>query len=244
MKMLVQYRRVPDTEVSTGSVFLMHATLSQEVHFEDASLLKMFGIMSTLMRTQPQLPSEVLLQRADRAGLVPYKLDEETVRLIAEDPVAAATAMSVTSSPLGTVKTIQENRRPVVPPAIAAGFDVLADAFGEEVFFRVRKHELECPGCGFWSAYTTIGLLEDPERKGEVIKTAFVCRKKCKQRFIVTCHDRWGQVAVGDLLKTSLDGFYLPRAWNEHRPWVSREALELRLNDFRKEKEACSTATV
>jgi predicted RNA-binding Zn-ribbon protein involved in translation (DUF1610 family) len=144
------------------------------------------------------------------------------------------------------VKRVQEERAPVPPAPIRAGHATLADAFGEVIYFRVRGHELECPGCGFWGMFTSPGLLKDPDRAGTRFKTAFVCPKKCGERFIVSCEDSWGYVHVEDLLKSSkLNAFYFPRTWNEGRPWVTRESLQQKYNEYKAEKEkvTCSETT-
>jgi hypothetical protein len=89
--------------------------------------------------------------------------------------------------------------------------------------------------------YTSPSLLSDPERAGSVFKTAFVCPKKCRGRFIVTCQKELGYVDVRYLLEnTKLDRFYFPRAWNDGASWVSRESLQKKYNEYVKEKESAS----
>ena len=78
-----------------------------------------------------------------------------------------------------------------------------------------------------------------------MFKTVFDCKKKCRNRFVVTCMTTWGYVHIEDLLKTTLNAFYFPRAWNEGRPWVSRETLNTLYNQYKTEKEkvTCSETT-
>jgi hypothetical protein len=133
---------------------------------------------------------------------------------------------------------VRRERAPTPPTTLRTGHATIADAFGDSVAFKVRGHELECPGCGFWGMYTTPGLLNDPERAGQTFKTAFVCPKKCRGRFIVSCQKEWGFVGVDYLLdQTKLDAFYFPRDWNGGQPWVSREDLQKKYDEYKKDKE-------
>lgn len=248
MKIRLEYERVPNTELSNGTFVVTDRVGGTSLHrFTDRSFQKMlYGVAAFLKgaKSQGDEEQEVILQRTDRDGLLPYTLDAATVASLCEDPLATADALTFPAvSPSGLIKTVK-NSRPIIPKGIAAGFDVLAEAFGTEVFFRVRNHELECPGCGFWSMFASPGLLAHLKGEKNMVKATFVCRKKCKERFIVTCFERWGSVSVEDLLKTKLDGFYLPRDWNDHKPWVSRESLTLKFEEFKKEKETCSTTAM
>lgn len=197
-----------------------------------------------LERWSAEQAVDIFLARTDRAGLLSYRLDDETVKLLRTDPISAFKALEyTTSSPSAVVQHVQRDRVPRVQPPVKAGHDALADAFGDVVYFKVRGHELECPGCGYWGMYTTPGLLNHLDRAGEVIKTTFMCQKKCCSRFSLTCDKTWGYVEVKYLLEqTKLDAFFFPRAWNEGRPWVSRESLQKLYSEYKadKEKVTCS----
>lgn len=243
VKVTLEYQRVPGTTTSSGR-FLSdeNGLLTEEGEpFEKLEFREMMRrLAQTLQAWPPEQPVGVSLQRTDRDGLLPYQLDAKTVELFRTDPVAAIAAFEYpTHSPSTTVRRVKQERTPRVLPSIAVGHDVLAQAFGDQVYFKVRRHELECPGCGFWGMFTSPGLLNDPERAGHVMKLAFVCPKKCHVRLIVTCGEKWGYVDTDYLLgHTTLDAFYLPRTWNEGGPWVSREALQKKYNEYQTEKEA------
>lgn len=241
MEVTLEYKRQGTTMLSEGKITYSEGDFTSTVPFAGIEYKPMMAALSTVLRAFPDdTEVKVLIQRTDRAGLQPYTLDDATVQLLRNDPVAGIQALSISSPrPAQVLDNIKKAQRPPIPLApLRAGSETMADAFGEKVAFKVRGHELECPGCGFWSIYTTPGLLNDPERAGLVFKTAFVCRKKCCQRFIVSCHKEWGFVDVEDLLKTVLPAFYLPRVWNNRRPWISRADLEQKYNEYKKEKES------
>ena len=243
MKVVVtlEYKRVEGTDVSTGRIMSNeNGLVTEEGAFSGLDFKKMLMQLAGVMGHWPdEQEIEVKLERTDREGLTPYVLDPATVELIRKDPVAAVQAMQFpSSSPSGTVRRVQRERVLAPPPPIRAGHEALFDSFGDVVYFRVRAHELECPGCGFWGMFISPGLLNDPERAGEVVKTAFVCPKKCKTRIIVTCQQDLGYVETEYLLKqTRLDRFYFPRAWNGGRSWVTRENLQKKYDEYRAEKE-------
>lgn len=243
IEVTLEYRREGNTMLSAGRVSVKQDDQPprDEVSFEHLEYKRMMRELSYALRKLPDgAETKVLIQRTDRPGINPYVLDQVTVDLLRTDPVAGLQAMSVESpSPAQVLENIKKAARPPAPlPTLRVGDSTLADAFGENVAFKVRGHELECPGCGFWGLYTTPALLNDPDRIGQVFKTAFVCPKKCKQRFIVSCHKEWGFVGVEDLLKTPLEAFYLPRGWNNRRPWVSRADLQQKYDEYKKEKES------
>lgn len=243
IEVTLAYRREGSTMLSAGRVSVKQddAPAHDEVSFEHLEYKRMMRELSYALRKLPDgVETKVIIQRTDRPGINPYVLDPASVSLLRTDPVAGLAAMSVESpSPMQVLENIKKAAAPPTPlPTLRVGNETLADAFGENVAFKVRAHELECPGCGFWGVYTTPRLLNDPDRAGQVFKTAFVCHKRCNQRFIVSCHKEWGFVGVEDLLKTPLAAFYLPRGWNNRRPWVSRADLQQKYDDYKKEKDA------
>ena len=240
-KMVLEYKRDGAAMTSSGRILSDESGLiTEEGDFSHLDFRSMLKRLVTALSVFPDDHAlDVVLQRTDRDGILPYKLDEATVKLMRTDPVAAIQAMEYHyGSPSTATELSKQERAPAKPQPIRAGHATLADAFGDVVYFKVRGHELECPGCGFWGMYISPGLLKDPDRAGEVVKTAFVCPKKCHTRFIVTCQQDWGYVDVEFLLeKTKLEAFFFPRAWNEGRPWVSRESLQKKHDEFKTEKE-------
>jgi hypothetical protein len=239
-KVCLEYGRIDKTVLSTGRITSNDGGLvTEEGTFEEVEYRDMLKQLVTVLSHWPiEQELQVELRRTERPGLLPYALDQETVRLLRTDPVAGITAMQFAQSPSMALQRLQEARAPNPPPVIRVGHEVLADAFGGELYFKVRGHELECPGCGFWGPYTTPWLLANPDREGAAFKTVFLCNKRCRARFVVSCAGVWGQVQVAYLLNnTKLDAFYFPRAWNEGRPWVTRDTLKTRYETYLAEKE-------
>jgi hypothetical protein len=245
VEVTLEYRRVEGTRLSTGRLLSKDGGLvTEEGEFKEVEFAAMLNLLSETTKHWPdEDPVDIFLKRTDHEGMTPYKLDAATVNLIRTNPLAASLALSVPDrSPSGEVRKVHEATVPIVMLPLKVGDDVLCDAFGDQLYFRVRGHELECPGCGFWGAYTALGLLNDPDRAGASFKTAFVCRKRCGcQRMIVTCNKEWGYVDTSYLLEqTKLAAFYFPRAWNGGRPWVTRDALQKMFNQYKEEKEHAS----
>jgi hypothetical protein len=243
VEVTLEYKRVGNTMSSRGRILSRAGGLvTEEGDFDGVEFRPMMKQLAAVLANWPvDEVSElaVIIQRTDHAGLLPYKLDKQTVDLLRTDPVAGLEALSFSAvSPTVAEQTVKRELSPPTPPTLRTGNATLADAFGDAVAFKVRGHELECPGCGFWGMYTTPGLLSDPERVGQVFKTAFVCQKKCHGRFIVNCQKEWGFVEVKYLLdQTEFPAFYFPRVWNEGRPWVSREDLQKKYREYQQEKE-------
>lgn len=243
VEVTLEYQRVGHTMLSKGRIISKDGGLvTEETEFETIDYKPMMKALAVVLKNWPleDVPDlTVLVQRTDRAGLLPYKLDAQTVALLRKDPVAGIEALSFsTASPTVAELAAKTLASPPAPPTMRTGHATLADTFGDSIAFKVRGHELECPGCGYWGLYTTPGLLNDPERAGMTFKTAFVCPKKCRGRFVVSCQKEWGFVEVDYLLnKTTLEQFYFPRVWNGGQPWVSREDLQKKLIEYKKEKE-------
>jgi hypothetical protein len=248
VEVTLEYKRASTAAgcaTSTGRVTSKEGgLLTEEGEFEHLPFGDMLmKVHETTKHWPDEEPIDIHIMRTDRDGLTPYKLDPATVNLIRTNPEAAVAALSVPDrSPSGEVRRVREANVPTVMPPLKVGDDVLADAFGDQLYFKVRGHELECPGCGFWGMFTSPGLLNDPDRAGLSFKTAFVCRKRCGcERFIVTCNKEWGYVDTAYLLeKTTLAAFYFPRVWNGGKPWVTREALQKMYQQYRQEKEQAS----
>lgn len=242
IRIVLAYMRNPGDVTSRGHISRDGQELAAFEADDYQTMLTRLVRVLTAENVSTQTVVEVVLQRTDREGLLPYRLDDATVHLLRTDPVAAMAAMNAFSrSPSQAVRRVQETRTPQVPPPVRAGHDTLADVFGDVLYFKVRQHELECPGCGYWGMYTSPGLLLNPERAGAVIKNVFVCPKKCRARFVVTCQKSWGYVSTEYLLEnTALPAFYFPREWNDGQQWISREALQMKFNEYKVEKENAS----
>ena len=238
--LVLRYRRVGNN--STGELLrrVSGEEPTQWGFFTEVTFDVMINALSHLLYSNQDI-ERVFVERTDRANLTPYMLDQRTVELIRTDPVAAVASMTVTThAPSQVEHQTKAARVKRVTPPIAAGLATFADAFGESVYLKVRGHEVECPGCGFWSAYTRPEQL-DAAAIGDLV-TSFVCLKKCRtlqkdSPIVLYVSKAWASVSVEELLKTPLEGFYLPRAWNENGSWVTRLTLETKYLEYLEEKE-------
>lgn len=225
---VLEYKRV-NVDRCHGRIFQGTKTFAS-FHSEDfRSMLREFA-----QALQSDDQARAVWQRTDRPGLTPYYLDAEVTQLFREDPVAAIEGMCPPSiSPSTTVQRVQQERVKMVPISVRAGHDALADAFGEEIYIRARGRKdqvyIECPCCGIWAP---------------IIDRMSVCiNQKCKAhvllRVVRVVNEKWAAMNIEEILETGSPRFYLPRAWNEGRSWVSLWDLQQKWEAFKKERESC-----
>jgi hypothetical protein len=161
----------------------------------------------------------LVFRRTDGGRLVDYVVPDEERNQIRDYPhVYAAEKHDV---------TVVVRERPVsqerVKIHIRAGYDTLADAFGDNVYVHHRDDGcVECPCCGRWHA-----RIEDE---------TLVCRCNGSITSAKLCGS-WVELPTFDLVfgVPGVARFYLPRAWNNSGPWISREALSAKYVKFIKE---------
>ena len=230
MEVILEYKR--EVDKSTGRV-LMKANGSEFVfrEFKAAEFKAILTYFADALREYPD--AKAVIQRTDRAGLVPYNLDAPTTALFRSDPVAAIEAMSTPySNPSTTVKRVQKEREPI-EPSLRVGFDTLADAFGEELYasYDSTRNKAECPCCGIW------GSIIEKE------KSFLLCiNPSCTvyhQAVPTTLTPRWAAFSTEHLLRIASKRYFFPRAWNDSGLWVSFEDLTTKYEQFKKEKESC-----
>lgn len=223
IEIFLEYGRVG--ELSSGRLYTQVGDeRTDHLAFEGLAFSAMLYELARVIVANLDAP--VFLIRKDRPGSLPYRFDRATVELLRQDPVAAVQALTFPGSPSTLAMRAQQVRQPIAP-VIRVGFDLLADAFGTRVCARLLNGEVECPGCGYWSALEGDGL--------------FRCRKRCRREIAFVREGNWAAVFVADLLATSLPNFYLPRRWNP-QAWISRAELERMYREFvsEKEKVTCS----
>jgi hypothetical protein len=224
-EVVLEYKRV-NGDKSSGRICVQNNG-SEEVllSFESEEFSPMLYGFAKALQEHPD--AQGVIQRTDRPGLVPYNLDAQTMDLFRTDPVAAVTSMSTPyGSPSKAVQRSKKERTQEPPASLRVGFDTLADAFGDELYSRLDSlaSRVECPCCGIWNAF-----IEE-----------FVCKNpKCQQRLKPQVSGRWAAFSTAALLATSSPRFYFPRAWNGYKPWVSREDLIAKYEQFQQEKKSC-----
>lgn len=151
----------------------------------------------------------VIIERTDRIGLQPIVLDNPTAEILKKDPALAIRLMNYNGPTVADVSGKTVTRVPI----IRAGYDTVAEAFGDEVYCRMRGGLVECPGCGLWSS----------------ARQPFECKKRCglgTTKLEVRYTAEWAVFKVGDLLALSYSRYYLPRGWNPSASWISWKALK------------------
>lgn len=173
------------------------------------------------------IDAELYLSRLDQLPVpIAIRFDCPTATLLREDPVAFLRMMDpVLGRPQRldvSMSTRKEHPQVLKPQPIPAGYDTIAESFGDDVYIR-RRHLssdevalYESPLTGRWVPAGEIGT------------------------WTVGVNNRWGRVMVKNLLSTDEPRFFLPRAWNKDGPWISREALQEKYDEFCKEREECT----
>lgn len=231
---VLEYKRV-DGDRCHGRIYQGNRTF---VAFHSEGFRSMLREFASAL--QQDESARAVWKRTDRPGLVPYYLDAEVTELFRKDPVAAIESMCPPShSPLTTVQRVQEQRVQMVPISVRAGHDALADAFGEQVYLRLRERKgdlfVECPCCGIWASVS--------DNKPKTAKLSACINRKCRAfdllPVITPVNGKWAAIGVEELLGMKSHRFYLPRAWNEGHSWISLNDLQLKWDEFNKEKESC-----
>jgi hypothetical protein len=202
-------------------------------------------IMNTLINEVRKDPdAKVLFMRLEQQPVpIAVELDPHLVDLIHKDPVMFLRHMDPFEGEaqrvqVGRMNLRKESVKHVAPQPIPAGYDTLADAFGNEVYCRVKRGgATECPLCGRWGQWTKIDI-----HGGHIDR--FVC-DDCAVEFkgigVVTSDGGWFKIPVSQLLSCAVvfgvRRFFLPRAWNKPGPWISLEDLRKKYETFTKEKE-------
>lgn len=219
-KITLEYQRA-------GSLFsgrlVVHRDLasSEVLPFERACFEWMFLRLADSLRELPH--ADVVVSRTDREGLVPMPLDRRLVSELVQRPEETITALA---NPVGGPSHVRGETVACQPPPspVLTGVEAQAEEFGEHVFVRVRRSQLECPGCGFWSPLPEEGTL-------------FRCRKACRIELSTSVLDRWATIAVEQLLASKAPSFFLPRMWNPSGLWISHSALQAKHATYRTSME-------
>jgi hypothetical protein len=89
---------------------------------------------------------------------------------------------------------------------------------------------IECPGCGIWA---------------DVKEASFQCRNptcafsRPEHAFAVRLTKKWGALNTLQLIQVGSWRYFMPRAWNGGRPWISWTELSEKYEEYKKEKMSC-----
>lgn len=229
---VLAYRRVPG-DLSSGSIMLAVGAAPPEVlrPFENLDFKVMMREFAIELNAHPDAGGAI--QRTDRPGLVQIPLAQDEVELFRRDPATAIRQRTIPPQRViigvdrgaGPDKTVIQVRTPD-GAVLEAGYDSLAQCFGEVVYARARTKdgtpEVECHCCGTWST---------------IEGKSYTCWD-CNQQLAIAdlaLESGWAGVQVPALLATGRELFFLPRQWSG-KNWVPRAELEKRFNEYNKEK--------
>jgi len=190
---------------------------------------KTFAAMMTLVHLRlvehPDLG--LLLRRTERPGLLTVRVDGDKLDLLRTDParyIEMHTIAPVTIDLSGGKKGqrgLARGERTTIPKhsGIRAGYDTIAEAFGNVVYARIRNNNVESPDTGRW---VSLQVLENWLNAVPV--------------GVITPALGWVGIRIIDLLRTKNSRFYLPREWNPYQGWITKEQLSELLEQFEEEK--------
>lgn len=179
-----------------------------------------------------QYPEAVVtLMRTDSPNLQPVMLDHVMTQLLRTDPASYIQAHTIPHRVVDLTHNPRKSAlasRHVVPPGIRSGHATLADAFGDVVYLAWRSGKVEHPVTGRWverhKLEVDVGLRVVESIQPEGINPG------------------WVTVRTEDLLGLrdgNATGYYLPRVWNEKGPWISREDLLQKYEQYKKARTEC-----
>lgn len=204
------------------------------------------AIRFLVLEARKHLGARLFLLRLDqRPQKIAVQLDGALSKLVREDPVAFMQMMDPT---MGRPQKLnlstsmkKEHIAAIKPNPLPAGYDTLAEAFGDDVYCRMQRGgPTECPLCGRWGKWTKI----DVEGKHVDRLVCDDCGVEFKGVGIPTSQGGWFKIPVVQLFNCAealgVDRFFLPRSWNKDGPWISHADLQKKYDEFMKEKEECS----
>lgn len=177
--------------------------------------------------------SGLRLLRVEREDLLPVQLEPALLDLLRRDLPEYVCATTVPDR----IVTLSPGRRIgklaaayVIPRGgLRVGHDTLAAAFGACVYLRMRHARVEHPGTGRWVGQKDLETWLH-SKDVDVIST------RSEGDFT-----GWAIVKTQALLDTGTVLLYLPRDWNTHGKWITRDQLQVMYDKYKKEVDQCLT---
>lgn len=251
MPLILEHRRVG--HLYEGSIQLDDG---QCWIFSDASYESMLRQLSDVMNEYDT--ESVVFKRTDKEGLNLVELDAFTTKLIRNNPVQAAKQMSPAprvvhikskvkvGDELHVEAVVQETASvDSIKVTLNSGHDVLADAFGDLIYMRLKDNIIEFPFDGRWKEFTTYRPANVDQEALHIPEYRYASTKVMTWISPWRVSAEWAVIPASTLLEVGkvqkIDRYFLPRAWNTSGPWISHADLKLRYEEYQKEKEAtCS----
>lgn len=233
-ELLVKYERVGEAYSGTFHVTPEAGGVLEPIKFFDLTFSQKIRSLHLLLVDMPS-DTSVWFQRTERAGLLPVCIGQKMTDLIREDPTKYIAAHTIPDRRVvvsaDKPKRVSKLAQKVEVPSgaeLRIGHATLADAFGDITYLNMRDGRIEHPVTGRWCHAATVEM---------ELGLHFV-------EAINNDDGSWLTVRTADLLGVHhAAGFYLPRAWNESAPWISREALQKKFDNYNKEVSQCLEKT-
>lgn len=221
-KVVITYHRTGDT-YAYHVAFMLEGMLVER-RGEGRPFGAVIHVLSDVLRTCCP-DATVVMRRSDRPGLEEIVLDNQLRDTIRDDPDRYLRA---TTEPDRVVVVRKRSPEQYVSPHIRAGYDTVAEAFGDHLYVRLRDDgRVECPMCGRWHAVI---------HEGSVVP---MLRCTCNPTGIpvTVVSGSWIEIATTVLTTVEfLTRYYFPRSWNPEG-WITKDELKQRYNQYLKETE-------
>jgi len=220
-----------DGEKFTGATYLFDFDAEEMKElgtFSDLNFEQLLRSLSSRLREYPDATAALMREEAGRFGYMKY--EETMVKLLRED---LDRAISILCPPRRVVMIGDKVETSATSRVhVRAGYDTLADAFGDVIYCKMRRGGgVECPCCGRW------GLVSCDKNQNGYFRCKVGCDCPILGKAYPMEHGGWWGIDIRVLLhETTSKRFYLPRLWNVSGPWVSHEALKKKYETYLKEK--------
>lgn len=214
--LIIRYYR-DEGDTCTGEVLLRWqdgARPAEQLHqLSKEKFNKLLSIASSELNQRTV--AKVVMERTDHSNLKPYVFDNPTTELLRKDPVSVIRMLTMPHVHI-------DLRKP--GGVFTAGYDTLAQSFGDDLYARVRAGEVECPGCGAWNKIDA--------------EFIFKCKRKCNIQVPVRFVEKWALFKTAQLLLLGLPRYFFPRSWNKYGGWITHAALRGLYEQWKKEKRS------
>jgi len=248
-----------DGETYHGSIWIQIFPTRGYLHkmdFKDFTFARMMSHLAKIARDYDECTG-IILEREEAKGT--YRMGEEEIRQLREDPAAAISSMQVPDK----IVVVRDTPEPTFTHPegeetiqLRSGHDTIADAFGDYVYCRMKEGRVENPITGRWSGLCRSELTRPPEQiyvtvyQGDVDRLRTVDPGHTGRLELpwFEAGENWLKTRTVNLIAFGVlagcNKFFLPRRWNKSGPWVSHADLEQMFETYLKEKEdVTSSAT-
>lgn len=227
-EIVLKYRR--DGETYSGSIMVPHGLSAGTEEFSSENYARMMRRVHLALVTLPD--AELVLERADTRVTLPIRLKRDLRLLLLNDPSRfiklhspAPVVLNLFGKTSSRKSKLVESYTVPMRSRLRVGHDTLADALGDVIYLKLRTGRIEHPITGRWVT------LRDFESE---------LRLHVQELMNVEGNiSGWVTVKTAELLQLDTPRFFLPRAWNVPGPWIAKEALQKKYDEFVEGRSKC-----